>query len=261
MSTPPIEAIKQYYDERIDRKIWDFTSANPRIETALKSLLMWLRKDDANILEIGCGIGATSWRVSRLCRMAKVLGVDVSSRSIKVAKTCFRAANLSFRDMTLYKGALSERFDYIVMMDVYEHIAVEQRPELHEFLAEALTEEGRIFLSFPTPQNLKFLKEVYPDEIQPVDEDINPEVLGRLSADVRGRLLYYHEVSIWRTGDYAHAVVGRDKAIAAISNGRAQNPGFCSKLSFEKLWSRNSLKLSRRQRDKILQPWYRVEKS
>jgi hypothetical protein len=42
------------------------------------------------------------------------------------------------------------------MMDVYEHIAVQERPELHEFLAAALGERGRIFLSVPTPQTLNF---------------------------------------------------------------------------------------------------------
>jgi len=261
MTAPTVETIKRYYDERIDRKIWDFTSANPRIETALGSLLLWLPKNAANILEIGCGIGATSWRVARFCRQATILGVDVSSRSIEVARTCFRLANLSFRDMSLAKGGLSARFDCVVMMDVYEHIAAEQRPGLHEFLADALTENGRIFLSFPTPQNLKFLKEFHPDEIQPIDEDITVEVLERLSADVRGRLLFYREVSIWKTGDYAHAVVGRDKIMTALSNGQAQPWRSFSKLGLQNLWNRSALKLSGRQRNKIVQPWYRVGKS
>jgi hypothetical protein len=138
------------------------------------------------------------------------------------------------------------------MMDVYEHIAVEQRPELHDFLSDALAESARVFSSFPTPQHLKFLRECHPEEVQPIDEDVTTEVLERLASDVKGRLLFYREVSIWRTGDYAHAVVGRDKAMSELSNNR--NAVF--KLGFGRLWNKNAPGLSRRQRNKIVQALY-----
>jgi SAM-dependent methyltransferase len=217
MSQPSISTVKAYYDERIEGKIRDFTHANPRIEKAFAELRNWLPENVGKILEIGCGVGATSWRVACMNPDCTVLGVDVSARSIEVAQTCFREPNLAYRELLLEKGALGDRFDYVIMMDVYEHIAAENRRTLHEALAEVLSSKGRIFLSFPTPRHLQWLRSHHPDQIQPIDEAITPEILSGLANDLEGRLLFYREVSIWRTGDYAHAVVGRDQGIDVLS--------------------------------------------
>jgi SAM-dependent methyltransferase len=261
MNAPPVAIIKRYYDERIDRKIWDFTSANPRIEAALEALIAWIPKNTANILEIGCGIGASSWRIARLCRQAKVLGVDISPRSIEVARTCFRSDNLSFRDTELRNGSVSEKFDFVVMMDVYEHIAVGQRPDLHAFIAGALTASGRIFLSVPTPQHLQFLRDRHPEEIQPVDEDIDVAVLQRLSEEIDGRLLFYREVSIWHTGDYAHAVIGRDRHMAELPAGQPPQQSIAARLGLAALLNTDARKVSKREREKIVRPWSNIDKS
>lgn len=254
--SPALETIKRYYDDRIERKIGDFTNANPRIEAAINGLFDWVPGRVDNILEIGCGVGATSWRIARAISHANVLGVDVSPRSIEVARACFHSPNLLYREALLSKGVLSQRFDYVVMMDVYEHIAAEQRAGLHEFLAEALAGSGRIFLSFPTPWHLEFLRMKHPDEIQPVDEDITLEVLSRLAADVAGRLLAYREISIWRTADYAHAIVGRDRTMISLAknNTARAETGF----GVAKFKRSAALKLSKRKRSKLVQPWYRL---
>lgn len=247
------ETIQRYYDERIDRKIGDFTNSNPRIEAAVKTSFDWVPNNAASILEIGCGIGATAWRIAQAYRNANVLGVDISQRSIDVARTCFRLPNLAYQQHVLSRGVLAQKFDYVLMMDVYEHIAAGQRSELHQFLAEALTENGRVFLSFPTPWHLQFLRMNNPDEIQPVDEDVTPEVLSRLAADIAGRLLAYWEVSIWHIADYAHAIVGRDRAMISLP-GAGANAG--SRLGLGKLKRNAGLRVSKRKRLKLMRQWY-----
>ena len=155
---PTLATVRNYYDERVDGKIRDFTHANPRIEKAFMAVTNWLPPTANKILEIGCGIGAASWRLACLKPQSSVLGVDISSRSIEVAQTCFRRPNLAYRELLLERGSLADRYDYVIMMDVYEHISTAERSELHATLAELLTDEGRLFLSFPTPDHQRFLK-------------------------------------------------------------------------------------------------------
>src|ERR1700721_3000258 len=88
--------VQDYYDARIAGKMRDFTHPNPRIEAAIALIAEWAPRSPRRILEIGCGIGATSWRMARAWRDAQVVGSDLNPRSIAVAKTCFRRPNLSY---------------------------------------------------------------------------------------------------------------------------------------------------------------------
>ena len=60
MISPLLDHVKNYYDERIDEKIRDFTDFNPRIEAAVQALAEWAPAKPKRVLEIGCGIGGTS---------------------------------------------------------------------------------------------------------------------------------------------------------------------------------------------------------
>ncbi len=206
---PGLDTIKAYYDDRIDGKILDFVQANPRVEGALKTLVEWAPRSARRILEIGCGVGATTWRMSRIWPEAEVIGMDLSPRSLAVARKCFQNSNLSYREGRLAEGFLPGQFDYIVLMDVYEHIARPERPTFRAALKSLLAENGRIFLSFPTPLHLADLRIHAPKEIQPVDEDVTPECILHLAGTVTREILFYKVVGIWRYGDYAHAVIGR----------------------------------------------------
>ena len=93
------------------------------------------------------------------------------------------------------------------MMDVYEHIPLEERPGLHQFIREKLAENGILFLSCPMPEFLAWLKNNEPDKIQPVDEDIDMQTLLSLANDTGTRLVHYAEKDIWHKGDYFYAVL------------------------------------------------------
>src|SRR5437763_1839046 len=110
-SAPDLVYVKSYYDERIEGKLLDFTQPNPRIEAAIQTLAEWAPAKPRRVLEIGCGIGATSWRMARAWPRADVLGVDISPTSIEVAKTCFRRPNLTYRAGLIKEGVLDGKFD------------------------------------------------------------------------------------------------------------------------------------------------------
>jgi 2-polyprenyl-3-methyl-5-hydroxy-6-metoxy-1,4-benzoquinol methylase len=216
MTTPTPESVQSYYDERVDAKIRDFTHANPRIEAAIELLAEWAPAKPTRILEIGCGIGATSWRMARAWPEAEVVGADVSPISIEVAKTCFRRPNLTYRAELIKEGVLSGKFDLVLLMDTYEHIALDDRGTLHTAIKSLLSDEARLVVTVPTPAALNDTRAASPSELQPIDENVTATDITVLANETHTQLLYYREVGIWQYGDYAHVVLGRYQMLADV---------------------------------------------
>lgn len=224
MSAPSKDTVKSYYDDRIEGKLRDFTGFNPRIEAAVRTLAEWAPRKPKRVLEIGCGIGATSWRMARAWPEAEVIGADVSPRSIEVARTCFKLPNLTYFEGFIEPGVITGKFDLIVLMDVYEHIAVQDRPVLHETIRELLADDSRVFVSVPTPAHLAYLRKNLPEEIQPVDEDVGPIEAHAIAQDTKSELLNYRQVGIWKYGDYAHFVFGRFASMSELDSRLLAGP-------------------------------------
>ena len=201
--------IRDYYDSQVQGKLRGFVEGNDRVECAWSTIEQWAGEEPTRILEVGCGIGDIVWRMSQRWMRSHVVGLDVSQRSLRLAEALFGESRISFCEGPLVKGRLSGSFDLIVLMDVYEHIGVENRRELHEAIKELKNEHTRIVLAFPTPRHLAWLKIHQPNRIQPIDEDINIETMSVLAHDTGTDVLCYKEVGVWHEGDYAHAVLGQ----------------------------------------------------
>ena len=224
---PTLEDIRVYYDERVDGKLRDFTQANPRIEAAIQLIAEWSPAHPRRILEIGCGIGATAWRMARAWPRAEVIGSDVSVGSIEVARTCFQRPNLTYQAGLIKKGVLKGTFDLIVLMDVYEHIAPADRPVLHAALKSLLSEDSRLILTVPTPA----LQAASADSsvgLQPIDEDIDLDEIETLREDTQTDLLLYRKVGVWNYGDYAHLVLGRYQELAPVARRQHRPQGLAA---------------------------------
>lgn len=202
------DQIQSYYDAHVMGKLRGFVEGNDRVECAWSTIEAWAGECPRRILEIGCGIGDISWRLSRQWPESQVVGLDVSPRSLELAQTLFGNERLSFCEGPLVAGRVSGPFDLVVLMDVYEHIHQDDRPELHLAIRALMSEHARVVLAFPTPRHLAWLKIHQPDRIQPVDEDITPDTISALARATGTEVLCYKEVDVWHEGDYAHAVLG-----------------------------------------------------
>jgi SAM-dependent methyltransferase len=209
MTLASSEDVRSYYDAHVAGKLRGFVEGNARVEHAWVTIEQRAGHAPARILEVGCGIGDLSWRMSRRWADSHVVGLDVSPRSLRVARKLFRDPRITFCEGPLVKGQLDGVFDLIVLVDVYEHIAHTDRRSLHEAINALLAPNGRIILTFPTPRHLAWLRIHQPREIQPVDEDITVDTMSRLARDTGTEVLAYHEIAVWHEGDYAHAVLGR----------------------------------------------------
>lgn len=209
MPNPDIET---YYDAHVKAKLVDFVEGNRRVSLAWKTVREWAVPNPRRILEIGCGIGNISWRMARHWPHAEVIGLDMSPRSIEIAKRLFDSRNLRFVKGTATSDIIKGSCDMIVLMDVYEHIAISHRARLNMLMGAILSEEARIILSFPTPAHIDWLKRNRPEEIQPIDEDIGIDTILSLADDTNCQVLLYKQVDVWREGDYAHAALARRRA-------------------------------------------------
>ncbi len=207
-----------YYDQHVTSKLRDFVDGNPRVECAWTTIEKWAPALPKNILEIGCGIGAICWRMKRRWPDARIVGLDISPQSVEIAKKLFGLQGLTFVEGSMTKDLLADKFDLIVLMDVYEHISSSDRPTLHDALKRVLDQFGRIVLSFPTPRHLSWLREHEPRQIQPIDEDVNIGTMLIVEEDLESEILLYQEVGVWHEGDYAHSVLGKRGEWVPVNN-------------------------------------------
>jgi SAM-dependent methyltransferase len=216
MTEPSRAAVETYYDKRAGEKLRDFTHFNPRIEAAIQTLAEWAPVNPRRVLEIGCGIGATSWRMARAWPQAEVIGADISPASIDVARACFRLPNLYYYVGPIEQGALEGKFDLILMMDVYEHIAPADRSGLHAALKNILADDARFVLTFPTPTLQNYIAANSPQDLQPVDECIGYDEITVLTGETATQMVFYRKTGVWHYGDYAHLVLARYRGMTEV---------------------------------------------
>jgi len=204
------ETVVSYYDEHVKFKVNDYIVVNPRIEGAWQTLINNVKFTPARILEVGCGIGSICNKMHKRWPNAKITGIDISTQSIAIATKLFANDKVNFIETLLTPETFNEQFDLIIFMDVYEHIAVEDRPTVHAAIKKLLRNKSRLFLSVPTPQNLKWCLVHRPETMQPVDEHITFEVVGKLAQDTQTEVQLYDLKAIWRPADYAHIVFERN---------------------------------------------------
>lgn len=204
------ESIVSYYDEHVKSKLNDYIKINPRIEYGWGTIKRFAPHQPLRILEVGCGMGNVCSRMRKHWPNARITGIDISTQSIQIAQKLFGDDKLNFKETILLPDTFDEQFDLIVFMDVYEHIAVNDRPAVHAALLKLLKNKGRIILTVPTPHNLKWSMVNKPETMQPVDEFISFETISKLSADTDTEVILYQVKNIWNTGDYAHIVLEKN---------------------------------------------------
>lgn len=204
------ETVVSYYDEHVKNKLNDYIIVNPRIEFGWETIRCFAPAKPLRILEVGCGMGSICSRMHKHWPDAVITGIDISTLSIQIAQKLFADDNLNFKESILTPDTFEEQFDLIIFMDVYEHIAVNDRPDVHAAVSKILRNKGKVILTVPTPHNLKWSLVNKPETMQPVDEHISFEVIGKLAGDTGTEVILYERKNVWNVGDYAHIVLEKN---------------------------------------------------
>ena len=202
--------IGDYYDHFDARLLNDYLKDNNRVMMAMKRIFkLFDIVQPKKVLDLGCGIGWSSFEIVRNFPQTKVLGLDLSTNLIKIGKAIFSHPNLKLdeKDLTDQSFIKESGFDSIIMIDVFEHIPKAGYEEFAKQLKAVLNEKFTIFFSCPTINTQDNLKDTNPDALQPVDEDVDQSSLTEFASFLGASLVYYNEIEVWRKADYLHAVI------------------------------------------------------
>lgn len=199
----------EFYNKFDKKLINDYVLGNKRIVSAIENLGQFVPKEAKNILDIGCGLGWSSYEFSKSFPASHVFAVDLSPVLIATASKLFgHQQNLTFKVCDLTQGlAIENRYNAIIMIDVYEHIPIKERNTFHKTIKSVLSEQGRLILACPSKYHQSYLRNNNPSGLQPVDEDVDFESIKTIANDIEGEVIFFEYQSIWMNYDYFYAVI------------------------------------------------------
>ena len=124
-----------------------------------KALKLTHHKEFTRILDAGSGIGCYTLALARRYPRASVFGVDTSKKSMLIGKTMAKAMSVSNATFTVgnLENPMSERFDFIVCIDVLEHI--ENYKKVLKNFYRLLKRGGYLYIHVPQMHQKRFFKQ------------------------------------------------------------------------------------------------------
>ncbi|MGH8247327.1 MAG: class I SAM-dependent methyltransferase, partial [Gammaproteobacteria bacterium] len=207
------ENVESFYDGFSATFVGDYVRGNRRCERQHRFFSDAIPKTTTAVLVIGCGSGqGAHYIATRVAKQANVLAIDISAENLRLARALFPHPRIEYRKVDVVAEHLEGVWDIIAFPDVYEHIPRQMRTALHAKLDKLLAPRGRILLTVPTPAG-QAETVASGGKLQIVDEPVTLSDLTGMAGDVHAVVSYYAQVSIWRTNDYAYAVVERGSAM------------------------------------------------
>ena len=202
--------ISEFYDEFAKRQLK--IGANERLISLYKRLVNLGLNENSRVLELGCGVGIFTKLLSKKISTGIIEAADLSEKSIDVAKdqvknkkniSCFVA------DVVHYQPQNSD-FDFITLMDVIEHIPLDQHEELFENLSQIATDKTQIAINIPNPQYIGYMRNHDPESMQVIDQEVELFPLMKHLEKHGLELTCFEKYGIWESEDY-HFMVIRKK--------------------------------------------------
>lgn len=153
---PEFDAYADGYDAALERGISvsgekkDFF-ARGRIEL-LRKVLAQKHTTTGQILDFGCGTGSSTPHLFTLPGARKVVGVEVSGQSLKIAERLHGGGNACFRLIPEYSP--NAEFDLAFCNGVFHHIPPDERASAIDYVFRALKPGGSFALWENNPWNI-----------------------------------------------------------------------------------------------------------
>ncbi|RNI28054.1 class I SAM-dependent methyltransferase [Rufibacter immobilis] len=171
-------SVSDFYDDYTEQQFKK--GIHIRHRTILKNLKKAGLTAEAKVLEIGCGIGTVTHLLAKATPNGKVLAVDISPKSIDMARRFNQQFNhVEFQVSDMIDFSRPEKFDFVVLPDVIEHIPLEQHPNLFQVIAQHLHENSTVAINIPHPLYLTWVREHQPELLQVIDQPIHSDELLR----------------------------------------------------------------------------------
>ena len=159
-------------DKKFEEK-WKFNSSYNIIRFDLIQELPSNKDEEFNLLEIGCGTGATLLEIKNNYKNAKLYGVDINEAALSIAKNV--TDNLVLGDIREEKLPYEDGlFDYIIIGDLLQDISNPEK--IVKNIKKYLKNGGYLIFTTINNLNVKYLKQLFKpltknDEYRKVDEE------------------------------------------------------------------------------------------
>lgn len=218
------DSVRTFYNEFATKFVSDFVRGNRRIAYQKRFFQGFIPVSAKRILIVGCGSGEVAYFLAtNLPQKPEIVALDLSDEAIQLARTCFSHPSISYRQGNCLELDRTTDFDAILFPDVYEHIPVTDRDQLHAHIKTILSTNGCLLFTCPTPAYQAFLRATG-GLLQIVDEDVTTHDLLGLATAVGAQITYFKIVSVWRRGDYFHAAF-ESSASSRISSITTESDG------------------------------------
>ncbi len=200
------EQISGFYDDFSAAQ--EETGVNERLISLYRRMKNLGLKSDSKILELGCGVGAFTRILVKTVKTGKIEAVDLSPKSIEAAKKHVKSAQADFRvaDVVKYKPQASG-FQFITLMDVIEHIPLDNHPELFQSIASYCDDSTRILINIPNPYYLDHLIKNDCDDMQIIDQPVWFAGMVKNLDESGLEITFFEKYSIWNLEDYDFFVI------------------------------------------------------
>lgn len=205
----------QFYDSYIKRQVE--SGINNRIYYLFRQLKKYGLRKDLKILEIGCGIGALTYLLSGKIKTGLIEAVDFSEKSIEYARKNCNKPNIHFASADILEySPQSQRFDFILLFDVLEHIPIERQAELFSKINSWMHENSVLFINLPNPDYIRYDQKHNPQALQEIDQPISLEKLSEVLCNCHLKITQMKTYSIWVKNEYQFYVIHKSEEFEAI---------------------------------------------
>ena len=221
--------VSSYYDEH--RNPEELLPPNRRHQILVDQLKSLGLDQNSSLLELGCGAGQVTYLISKIVTKGSVVAVDISPKRIESARRRIGAAsNIHFEVSDLLDfNPPEERYDFITLFDVIEHIPLNDHTKLFERVSGFMDINSRLLINIPNPAFIEYLQEHEPELLQLVDQPVYADALLSRTHKHGLRLRFFITYSVWNHDDYQLILLERGKPFMK-TDVTPQKTGFLQKM-------------------------------
>lgn len=165
--------VKDYYDEFSAYEVKQ--GVNLRHYHVFNQIVASGLRKHHHVLEIGCGIGQITGLLNNYLTGGKIVATDISPASIALAKKRMNNNCVEFVVTDMSDFTRDDKFDFIVLPDVLEHIPIEQHKDLFQRLAQRMHPHSKLVIHIPHPECIDYDRANRPHKLQIIDQALPAE--------------------------------------------------------------------------------------
>jgi trans-aconitate 2-methyltransferase len=209
--------ISAFYDDY--KSIQEDTGVNLRHYMAFNWCLIAGLKSNHKVLEIGCGIGTFTGLLAAYISSGKIVATDISGQSIEIAKKRVNSpGKVEFYVSDMKNFHVDCKFDFVLMIDVLEHIPFDQYDQLFKTIECHLSDQGILAINVPHPEALQWVRDHEPQRLQIIDNPVQMDYLSKHTYANNLKLVSYSTFSIFHEEiDYAFIILSKKGSLKTLT--------------------------------------------